>query len=163
MWVQVRRSLCIIVQNFVAVGSAVAETGSFCKMVASRHLGFIWCTLGPQTEYLVALIIVQNLIEIDEVASIIWMFSLKMHIHICKNRAFGDLNPWMGSIINNTLKGTSFQETRQMMHWSLRSVRPFLHSSPFRPTPLNLMLQNAFQLAKHSQKLPLHMWRSGPL
>jgi len=35
MWVQV------IMQNFMPVGSAVAEAGNFFKMVASRHLGFI--------------------------------------------------------------------------------------------------------------------------
>jgi len=61
--------------NFIKIGQAVAEIwpfNGFSKMAAVRHLGFagmrIWTT---HNDYLVVSIIVQNLVEIDEVVSIV--------------------------------------------------------------------------------------------
>ena len=63
--------------NFAEIGQLVAKIFKFfdfLKMAAVRHLGFVWCTFAPHTEYLGVCITVQNLVMIDAVVLIILTF-----------------------------------------------------------------------------------------
>jgi len=67
---------------------------------------------------------------------------------------FGGLDPLMGSIINDTPKGTSFQGN---MSYDIQIVKigPLIFTQLILlHNPQNSTLYNAFQLARHFKKAP---------
>jgi len=68
----------------------------------------------------------------------------------------------MGSIINDTQKTHPSGEAHRMMYRWIRSVHPFLHSSPFYPTIKYYALQ-CFWINQIHLKLPLCVGASAPL
>ena len=91
-------------------------------------------------------------LEVNAVVSnmkdrIFCVFGLKMPIQ--SPREFGGRDPQMGSIVNDIPKGTSFLGITSYIVQIGTSVSAQL---TLLANPQNLMLYNAFQLARHPQK-----------
>jgi len=115
-----RGSNCVIVPNFVAIGQAVAEIWRFFLFFqdVGRPPSWIYCVriLTTHKEHLVISIIVQNLVEIDAVVLIIYMFlflefGLKMPIHAPPHFLWGGFDPVNGESYQRNPKSTSLRES----------------------------------------------------
>jgi len=166
MWL--RRSMCVIAQNFVVVGQTIPEIWRFFDIFKNGDLPPAWICYERVWQPGKSIWWSLSLYKISwessgptGLVSIIWKcwyltsLALKCLFTPPKWRFSGIIPRKWGAALLRSQRAPSWIQTRHTTYRSLRSVQPFLSSSRFYPTSNIILCNGLYTLPQ--VPLPVHL------